>query len=81
MIDNRFMSTNHSGKHLRLVRDRPRFTDTLESVKFVCKDVWIAVWEKQVDNLRTNHRVSSKLPPGIFIHAIKGCLCTSRQLL
>jgi len=40
----------------RLVRDRPRFNDTLESVKFVCKDVWIAVWEKQVDNLRTNHR-------------------------
>ncbi|KAG8758423.1 Trafficking protein particle complex subunit 33 [Serendipita sp. 396] len=40
----------------RLVKDRPRFTDTLDSVKFICKDVWTAVWEKQVDNLRTNHR-------------------------
>lgn len=40
----------------RLVRDRPRFTDTLDSVKFICKDIWMAVWEKQVDNLRTNHR-------------------------
>jgi len=40
----------------RLVRDRPRFVDTLDSVKFVCKDVWTAVWDKQVDNLRTNHR-------------------------
>ena len=41
------------------MRDRPRFNDTLDSVKFVCKDVWITVWEKQVDNLRTNHRVSA----------------------
>jgi hypothetical protein len=46
--------------HARLVRDRPRFVDTLDSVKFVCKDVWTAVWDKQVDNLRTNHRV---IPP------------------
>lgn len=31
--------------------------DTLERVKFVCKDLWSAVWDKQIDNLRTNHRV------------------------
>ncbi|KAK4057111.1 hypothetical protein OIO90_002011 [Microbotryomycetes sp. JL221] len=30
--------------------------DALELVKFVCKDVWIALYDKQVDNLRTNHR-------------------------
>ena len=30
--------------------------DPLETVKFVCKDVWIALYDKQVDNLRTNHR-------------------------
>lgn len=30
---------------------------TLERVKFVCKDLWSAVWDKQIDNLRTNHRV------------------------
>lgn len=48
----------HVGSTLveRLVRDRPRFIDTLETVKFICKDVWTAVWDKQVDNLRTNHR-------------------------
>ncbi|KAM0790725.1 hypothetical protein ACM66B_004580 [Microbotryomycetes sp. NB124-2] len=30
--------------------------DALEIVKFVCKDVWIALYDKQIDNLRTNHR-------------------------
>ncbi|ORY89030.1 NO signaling/Golgi transport ligand-binding domain-containing protein [Leucosporidium creatinivorum] len=30
--------------------------DPLETVKFICKDVWIALYDKQVDNLRTNHR-------------------------
>lgn len=41
----------------RLIKDRPRFTDTLDTIKFICKEVWVAVWDKQVDNLRTNHRV------------------------
>ncbi|GAA5878508.1 hypothetical protein JCM8547_008435 [Rhodosporidiobolus lusitaniae] len=30
--------------------------DVLELVKFLCKEVWTAVYDKQVDNLRTNHR-------------------------
>ncbi|GAA5882312.1 hypothetical protein JCM3774_005505 [Rhodotorula dairenensis] len=30
--------------------------DVLELVKFVCKEVWVALFDKQVDNLRTNHR-------------------------
>jgi len=48
----------HVGANLseRLARDRPRFSDHLDAIKFVCKDVWIACWGKQVDNLRTNHR-------------------------
>jgi hypothetical protein len=41
----------------RLCRDRPLFSETLDVVKFICKDVWSACWDKQVDNLRTNHRV------------------------
>ncbi|ESK86482.1 bet3 family protein [Moniliophthora roreri MCA 2997] len=40
----------------RLCRDRPLFTETLDVIKFICKDVWAAFWDKQVDNLRTNHR-------------------------
>ncbi|GAA6062659.1 hypothetical protein JCM10212_000559 [Sporobolomyces blumeae] len=30
--------------------------DPLELVKFICKDLWTALFAKQVDNLRTNHR-------------------------
>ncbi|KAI9347788.1 NO signaling/Golgi transport ligand-binding domain-containing protein [Zopfochytrium polystomum] len=40
----------------RATKDRPRFADNLEIVKFICKDFWIAVFRKQVDNLKTNHR-------------------------
>ncbi|KAI0727573.1 NO signaling/Golgi transport ligand-binding domain-containing protein [Fomitopsis betulina] len=40
----------------RLCHDRGMFSDTLDAVKFVCKDLWVACWDKQVDNLRTNHR-------------------------
>jgi hypothetical protein len=40
----------------RYTKDRPRFPDTLEIVKFLCKDLWTAVFRKQMDNLKTNHR-------------------------
>jgi len=42
---------------IRFSRDRPRFTDTLDVIKFLCKDLWTLVFRKQVDNLKTNHRV------------------------
>ena len=42
----------------RLCHGKPYFADTLESIKFVCKDLWTTCWDKQIDNLRTNHRVS-----------------------
>ncbi|CAK7265021.1 hypothetical protein SEPCBS119000_001298 [Sporothrix epigloea] len=40
----------------RFSRDRPRFHDTLDVIKFLCKDLWMLVFRKQVDNLKTNHR-------------------------
>jgi hypothetical protein len=43
----------------RLCRDRPLFGDSLDAIKFVCKELWVSCWDKQVDNLRTNHRVGS----------------------
>ena len=43
----------------RLCHGRAGFADTLDIVKFVCKDLWSTCWDKQVDNLRTNHRVKS----------------------
>ncbi|KAJ1662639.1 hypothetical protein IW140_001058 [Coemansia sp. RSA 1813] len=33
-----------------------RLTDTLDVVKFVCKDVWVMLFNRQIDNLKTNHR-------------------------
>ncbi|KAJ2857144.1 hypothetical protein J3B02_001185 [Coemansia erecta] len=33
-----------------------RLTDTLDIVKFICKDVWTLLFNRQVDNLKTNHR-------------------------
>lgn len=44
--------------HHSLCHERGLFADTLDAIKFICKDLWNACWEKQVDNLRTNHRVS-----------------------
>ncbi|KLU87897.1 BET3 family protein [Magnaporthiopsis poae ATCC 64411] len=40
----------------RFSKDRPRFNDTLDVIKFLCKDLWTLVFRKQVDNLKTNHR-------------------------
>jgi trafficking protein particle complex subunit 6 len=40
----------------RFAKDRPRFSDALDVIKFVCKDLWTLVFRKQVDNLKTNHR-------------------------
>ncbi|KAJ1919454.1 hypothetical protein IWQ60_007246 [Tieghemiomyces parasiticus] len=40
----------------RYSKDRPRFADTLDVVKFICKDMWTKLFRKQIDNLKTNHR-------------------------
>ena len=42
----------------RFSKDHPRFLDTLDVIKFLCKDLWTLVFRKQIDNLKTNHRVS-----------------------
>ncbi|KAJ2810660.1 hypothetical protein GGI24_006971, partial [Coemansia furcata] len=33
-----------------------RLADTLDIVKFVCKDIWMVMFNRQIDNLKTNHR-------------------------
>lgn len=40
----------------RLSKDRTRFLDNLEIVKFVCKELWTELFKKQIDNLRTNYK-------------------------
>lgn len=40
----------------RLAKDFPKFKDELDLLKFICKDFWVAIFRKQIDNLRTNHQ-------------------------
>ncbi|KAL8746805.1 MAG: hypothetical protein Q9190_001210 [Brigantiaea leucoxantha] len=40
----------------RFSRDRQRFSDSLDVIKFLCKDMWTLIFRKQIDNLKTNHR-------------------------
>jgi len=44
----------------RFTRHHTKFTSTLEVVKFLCKDLWAAMFGKQVDKLQTNHK-------GVFV--------------
>ena len=45
----------------RFSRDRQRFSDSLDVIKFLCKDMWTLIFRKQIDNLKTNHRVSGHM--------------------
>lgn len=45
----------------RFSKDRPRLTEPLDVIKFLCKDIWTIVFKKQIDNLKTNHRVRCSL--------------------
>lgn len=36
---------------------RPPFSTHLETMKFICKEFFLFIYSKQIDNLRTNHRV------------------------
>lgn len=41
----------------RLPRETLAFREELDILKFLCKDLWVAVFHKQMDSLRTNHQV------------------------
>ncbi len=62
----KLMRTPADGRD-RFSRDRPRFTDTLNIIKFLCKDMWTLVFRKQIDNLKTNHRVGSLNPIPLYL--------------
>ncbi|XP_015517301.1 trafficking protein particle complex subunit 6b [Neodiprion pinetum] len=40
----------------RLTREWARFKDELDTIKFICMDLWSSLYRKQIDNLRTNHQ-------------------------
>ncbi|GMP37189.1 hypothetical protein CsSME_00008991 [Camellia sinensis var. sinensis] len=58
----------HVGHQLseRYTMDRPRFSDHLKAIKFICKDFWTELFKKQIDNLKTNHRGFNAAVAGCF---------------
>ncbi|KAM3462762.1 hypothetical protein NHJ13051_002783 [Beauveria bassiana] len=51
----------------RFSRDRPRLNDTLDVIKFLCKDLWSLVFGKNIDNLKTNHRHELIAAKGVYV--------------
>lgn len=43
----------------KLAEGAPHFVTELDKVKFICKEFWIATFQKQVDNLKTNNKVTT----------------------
>ena len=50
----------------KLTKESPKFKDELDLMKFICKDFWMSVFRKQIDNLRTNHQVRHKRGNTVF---------------
>ncbi|KAL6041380.1 Trafficking protein particle complex subunit 6B [Balamuthia mandrillaris] len=44
----------------RVAKDKQRLQTSLECIKFLCKDFWNTLYNKSIDNLRTNHK-------GVFV--------------
>ena len=41
----------------RVCRDNPRFRTELDAMIFLCKQFWLHLFNKQIDNLKTNNQV------------------------
>ncbi|KAM5236393.1 trafficking protein particle complex subunit 6A [Ctenodactylus gundi] len=50
----------------RLPRETLAFREELDVLKFLCKDLWVAVFQKQTDSLRTNHQGTYVLQDNSF---------------
>uniref|UniRef100_A0A8D1UZC3 Trafficking protein particle complex subunit 6A n=1 Tax=Sus scrofa TaxID=9823 RepID=A0A8D1UZC3_PIG len=50
----------------RLPRETLAFREELDVLKFLCKDLWVAVFQKQIDSLRTNHQGTYVLQDNSF---------------
>lgn len=42
----------------RLTIGHRLFTDQLDILKYICKEYWMSLFQKQIDNLKTNHKVN-----------------------
>ncbi|XP_040832520.1 trafficking protein particle complex subunit 6A [Ochotona curzoniae] len=50
----------------RLPQDTLVFREELDVLKFLCKDLWVAAFRKQMDGLRTNHQGTYVLQDNSF---------------
>ncbi len=52
----------NTGKSIieKVLKDKSRVCEPLEMIKVICKEFWIFLYSKQMDNLKTNHR-------GVFV--------------
>uniref|UniRef100_A0ABI7XRD1 Trafficking protein particle complex 6A n=2 Tax=Felis catus TaxID=9685 RepID=A0ABI7XRD1_FELCA len=50
----------------RLPQETLAFREELDVLKFLCKDLWVAVFHKQMDSLRTNHQGTYVLQDNSF---------------
>ncbi|XP_015114187.1 trafficking protein particle complex subunit 6b [Diachasma alloeum] len=50
----------------RLTREWTRFKDELDMIKFICTDFWSSLYQKQIDNLKTNHHGTYMLQDNAF---------------
>ncbi|XP_035868981.1 trafficking protein particle complex subunit 6A isoform X1 [Phyllostomus discolor] len=50
----------------RLPRETLALREELDVLKFLCKDLWVAVFQKQMDSLRTNHQ-ALLCPQGTYV--------------
>ncbi|ORY35608.1 NO signaling/Golgi transport ligand-binding domain-containing protein [Naematelia encephala] len=62
---------------VKLTLARPPLANHLDIIKFICKDLFLYIYSKQIDNLRTNHRgvyvlQSNALPPLIPLSSYGG---------
>ncbi|EDM08194.1 rCG54352, isoform CRA_f [Rattus norvegicus] len=53
----------------RLPRETLAVREELDALKFLCKDLWAAMFQKHMDGLRTNHQVGvrAQLQPGFWV--------------
>eukprot|EP00871_Galdieria_phlegrea_P002421 jgi/Galph1/317/GphlegSOOS_G5070.1 len=50
----------------KLAEGTPIFSSELDKVKFICKEFWVSVFNKQIDNLKTNNKGTYVLSDKIF---------------
>lgn len=58
----------------RYTVDRLRFNEKIDIIKFICREFWTTLFQKQVDSLRTNRKVSQLLVNANSV----GCVCVDR---